>query len=300
MNTSRSVPLLLAVVLLASSALSRADHHLQAVEFTSQKLSDSVYLLQGKGGNLALSVGADGLFLIDNDLAEIRAATRKAIAAISPEPVKFVVNTHWHSDHVGANALLGEEGAIIVAHDKVRARLLKGGRIAALDANIPPAAPAALPVVTFADSLTFHWNGDTVRVEHPVASGHTDGDGVIFFEEDNILHSGDLFFNGLYPFIDVSSGGSLSGTLAGVERLLERCDAQTRIIPGHGPLGNKQALQRYRDMLVVVKQRIETLKAEGKSREQIIAAKPTADLDAQWGNGFLKPDQWVGIAVDAL
>lgn len=294
------IPALLASAsLMTGSAI--AHEHEAPVSFESTQLSKNLYLLQsGKGGNLALSVGDDGLLLIDDDYADISDKTRAAIAEISAEPVKFVVNTHWHFDHAGGNQMLGEQGAVIVAHDNVRKRLLSGGEVKAFGAKIPPAPKAALPVLTFADSMTFHWNGSAIEVVHPGASGHTDGDAVIYFVEDNVVHMGDLYFSGLYPFVDSSSGGSLAGVITSVNKVLARIDGDTRVIPGHGPLSNKSELKTYRDMLVAVQEKLSGFKQQGKTVEQVVAEKPTAEFDAQWGKGFLNADTWVGIVYNAL
>jgi len=291
--------------LLASACLMAgtvaAHEHEEAITYESTPLSKNLYMLQsGKGGNLALSVGEDGLLLIDDDYAEISEKTRAAIAGISAESVKFVVNTHWHFDHTGGNQMLGEEGAIIVAHDNVRKRLLSGGEIKAFSAQIPPAKKAALPVLTFADSMTFHWNGTRIDVVHPGASGHTDGDAVIYFVEDNVVHMGDLYFAGLYPFIDGSSGGSLAGIITSVDKVLARIDGDTRVIPGHGPLSNKSELQVYRGMLTSVQKKLMQFKQQEKTVEQVVAAKPTAEFDAKWGHGFLNADTWVAIVYQTL
>lgn len=278
-----------------------AHEHEAPVSFETTPLSESLYLLQsGKGGNLALSVGEDGLLLVDDDYADISDKTQAAIAEISAEPVKFVVNTHWHFDHAGGNQVLGETGALIVAHDNVRKRLLSGGKIAAFNADIPPADKAALPVMTFADSMTFHWNGATIEVMHPSASGHTDGDAVIYFVEDNVMHTGDIYFAGLYPFIDASSGGSLAGVINSVDKVLARIDGDTRVIPGHGPLSNKRELQAYRGMLASVQAKLLAYKQQNKTVEQVVSAKPTAEFDAEWGHGFLNADTWVSIVYQAL
>lgn len=268
--------------------------------FSQQKLSDNLYMLTGKGGNLALSTGSDGLLLIDDDHFDMADKMRAAIKAISDEPVKFLINTHWHFDHTGGNQMLGESGAIIVAHDNVRQRLLSGGTIKAFDAQIAPAKKTALPVVTFADSISFHWNNDTIDVVHPSGSAHTDGDAVIFFKNDNVLHMGDLYFNNMYPFIDASSGGSMLGVIEAVSVLIKKIDADTRVIPGHGALSNQAELIEYRNMLQAVYKKVVALKKSGKTIEEVIAAKPSADFDAKWGGGFLKPDIWIGIIYTAI
>ena len=290
---------LIAAALLVSQPILAHDHA-ELPEFKQQKLSDNLYMLTGKGGNLLLSTGADGLLLIDDDYADMSDKTRAAVKAISAEPVKFLINTHWHFDHTGGNQMLGEAGTIIVAHDNVRQRLLSGGTIAAFNANIAPAAKPALPVVTFADSVSFHWNGETIDVTHPSGSAHTDGDAVVFFKNDNVLHMGDLYFNNIYPFIDASSGGSMLGVIEAVTSLLNDIDDNTRVIPGHGALSNKAELMQYRDMLQSVYAQVLKLKTSGKTVEQVIAAKPSASFDAQWGGGFLKPDVWVEIIYSAI
>ena len=290
---------LIAAALLVSQPILAHDHS-ELPEFKQQQLSDNLYMLTGKGGNLLLSTGADGLLLIDDDYADMSDKTRAAVKAISAEPVKFLINTHWHFDHTGGNQMLGETGTIIVAHDNVRQRLLSGGTIAAFNANIAPAAKPALPVVTFADSVSFHWNGETIDVTHPSGSAHTDGDAVVFFKNDNVLHTGDLYFNNIYPFIDASSGGSMLGVIEAVTSLLNDIDDNTRVIPGHGALSNKAELMQYRDMLQSVYAQVLKLKTSGKTVEQVIAAKPSASFDAQWGGGFLKPDVWVGIIYSAI
>lgn len=269
-------------------------------QFSQTKLSENLYMLSGKGGNIAVSTGSDGLLLIDDDYVDMADKTRAAIKAISDQAVKFLINTHWHFDHTGGNEMLGDSGTIIVAHDNVRERLLNGGAIKAFNMTVEPAKEKALPVVTFADSMSFHWNNETIDVIHPSSSAHTDGDAVIFFKNDNVLHMGDLYFNNMYPFIDASSGGSMKGVIDSVTMLIEKIDDQTRIIPGHGALSNKSELIEYRNMLQAVYTKILALKNNGKTLEQVIAAKPSADFDEKWNGGFLKADVWVGIIYTAI
>lgn len=286
--------------LLFSVAISAHEDANKGPKFSQVKLSDNLYMLAGKGGNLAVSTGTDGLLLIDDDYLDMADKTLAAIKAISDEPIKFLINTHWHFDHTGGNQMLGDIGTIIVAHDNVRRRLLSGGTIKAFNMAVEPAKKQALPVVTFAESMSFHWNDDTIDVIHPSSSAHTDGDAVIFFKKDNVLHMGDLYFNGMYPFIDPSSGGSMKGVINSVAMLITNIDDKTRIIPGHGALSNKAELIEYSKMLQAVYNKVLALKTSGKTLEQVVAAKPTANFDEKWGGGFLNADAWVGIMFTAI
>jgi glyoxylase-like metal-dependent hydrolase (beta-lactamase superfamily II) len=283
--------------LVATSAFAQQDF--SNVQIKTIAVAEGVYMLAGRGGNIGLSVGRDGAFLIDDQYAPLTDKILAAIAAVTDKPVRFLVNTHWHGDHTGGNENIGKGGTIIVAHDNVRKRLAKGQFMKVFNANIPPAPPGALPVITFADGVTFHWNNETLEVVHS-KSAHTDGDAVIYFNNATVVHVGDLFFNGIYPFIDAGSGGSLEGVIAGVDDVLDRIDDNTRVIPGHGPLGNKADLKAYRDMLATVQGRMTELMNEGKNIDEIVAAKPTADYDAKWGGGFLKPDKWVKIVYSVM
>ena len=282
---------------IATSAFAQQDF--SNVQIKTIAVAEGVYMLSGRGGNIGLSVGEDGAFLIDDQYAPLTDKIQAAIAAVTDKPVRFLVNTHWHGDHTGGNENIGKGGTIIVAHDNVRKRLAKGQYMKVFDANIPPAPPGALPVITFADGVTFHWNNETLEVLHS-KSAHTDGDAVIYFKNANVVHVGDLFFNGIYPFIDAGSGGSLEGVIAGVDDVLGRIDDNTRVIPGHGPLGNKADLTAYRDMLVTIQGKMTKMMNEGKNMDEIVAAKPTADYEAKWGGGFLKPDQWVKIVYSVM
>ncbi len=269
------------------------------VRFETQRAGERVYILIGQGGNIGLSVGGDGAFVIDDQFAPLTPRILEEIAKLSDAPVRFVVNTHWHGDHTGGNENLGKAGAIIVAHANVRRRMSERQFMEVFDRTVEPSPEAALPVVTFERSLTFHWNDETIEVVH-VPPAHTDGDSFVHFRHANAIHAGDLFFNGTYPFIDTGTGGHLAGMIQAVDRVLGRCDEKTRIIPGHGPLASRADLERYRRMLATTRDRIEPMVRAGRSRDEVIAAKPTADLDADWGGGFMKPDVWVGIAYDGF
>ena len=252
-----------------------------AVEITPVKLTDNLYLLTGRGGNIGLSIGADGAFVIDDQFAPLTDKILAAIRGLTSEPVKFVLNTHWHGDHTGGNENLGKAGALIVAHDNVRKRM-NPAEFKDLVGSSNQAPPVALPVVTFSEEITFHWNSETIHVVH-VANSHTDGDGIVIFEKANVVHMGDTFFNGRYPFIDVASGGSVQGMIASTNRVLGMLRAGTRIIPGHGDLTDAASLTAYRDMLVQAQGLIAPLVQRGMSEDEVVAAKPTAALDAKWG-----------------
>ena len=282
------------VVLLGGPAAAFAQQDFSKVEVTSQKVAEGVYMLTGAGGNIGLSVGADAAFLIDDQYAPMTPKIKAAVAALTSKPVRFVLNTHWHGDHTGGNKDLGESGTLIVAHENVRKRMTAEQFLEAFGMKVPPADPAALPVVTFSDSVTFHLNGEEIYAFH-IPPAHTDGDSIIQFRKANVLHGGDTFFNGMYPFIDLSTGGSVNGMIAAADRMLALAGDGTKIIPGHGPLATKVELKAFRDMLATARDRVAPLVKAGKTLEQVMAAKPLAELDAKWGQGFLKADTFVSI-----
>lgn len=269
------------------------------VKIEAQKVADGLFVLMGSGGNIGISVGDDGVFMIDDQFAPLSEKITAKIKELSDKPIRFLVNTHWHGDHTGGNENFGNAGAVIVAHENVRERMSKEQFLAAFNARTPPAPPKALPVVTFADAVTFHWNGEEMRVKH-VAPAHTDGDSIIYFSKANVMHMGDTYFNGMYPFIDASTGGNIDGMIAAVDAAMKLTNENTRFIPGHGPVSGLKELKEYRAMLATAAERIHKLMKDGKSREETIKAKPTADLDAKWGAGFLNPDAWVGIVYDGI
>ena len=219
---------------------------------------------------------------------------------VTDKPVSFVLNTHWHGDHTGGNEAFAEAGTLVVAHDNVRKRMSTDQFVAAFNRNVPASPEPALPVVTFNDRTSFHLGGHTVHAIH-IPDAHTDGDAVVHLVEADIIHTGDIVFYGVYPVVDYSSGGSLAGMAAATERLLAMAGPETRFIPGHGPavVGRKQ-LEDYLDMLRTVHDRLETLIAEGKTLEQVLAAKPTADFDEAWGQGFMKPARWIEINYQGM
>lgn len=262
-------------------------------------VATGVYMLEGMGGNVGLSVGKDDAFIIDDQYAPMTPKIKAAVATVTPRPVRFVVNTHWHGDHTGGNEAMAGSGAIIFAHENVRRRMSSEQFLAAFNSRVPASPTAALPVVTFSDTISFYINDDTLRTFH-VRNAHTDGDAIVIFRKANVVHMGDTYFNGMYPFIDVSTGGSVAGMIGASNQVLATTNAATRIIPGHGPLASRADLVRYRDMLVTVRERVGRLVAQGRTLRQVLDAKPLADVDAQWGKGFLKPEVFLTIVYESL
>jgi glyoxylase-like metal-dependent hydrolase (beta-lactamase superfamily II) len=283
---NRHLPILLLIVAAACSSAAAQDF--DAVEIKTEKLSDGVYMLVGRGGNIGLSAGEDTVFMIDDQYAPLTEKIKAAVAAISDMPIQFILNTHYHGDHVGGNEALGEAGSVIVAHENVRARLSTEQFMEFHKRKVPPYSKAALPVITFTRDVTFHLNGDDIRVFH-VEHAHTDGDAIIHFEKANVIHMGDVYFEGMYPFIDLSAGGSIDGVIAAVERVLGMANDKTKIIPGHGPLSDRAGLTAYHDMLTSIRNRIAALITEGKSLDEIVASEPSKEFDEVWGQGFIKP-----------
>ncbi len=269
------------------------------VEIQITQLTDNIYVLFGAGGNIGLSVGEDGAFLIDDQFAPLSEKISKAISTVTDKPVSFLLNTHYHFDHVGGNENFSKTGTIIVAHKNVYERMSTEQVISFFDTTIPPSPEAALPVITFTDEMTFHWNDDDINIFHADVA-HTDGDSMVYFPKANVIHMGDLFFNGMYPFIDIDAKGSMTGMIAGVARVLELINEDTQVIPGHGPMATKADLQAYHDMLVAIRDSVQNQIDRGKSKESIIAAKLTKDFDAAWGNGMIQPDQWITLVYESM
>ena len=264
----------------------------QAGRLITEKAGGSVHMIRGQGGNIGLSVGKDGAFLIDDQFAPFSKRIQAEVAKLSKTPVKFLLNTHWHGDHVGGNENFGKAGAIIVAHENVRKRMSVEQFMKSRNRTIPKAPAVALPIVTFADTVTFHWNGDDIHAFH-VKKAHTDGDVLIHFKKSNVFHMGDVFFHGQYPFIDLDSGGSLDGVIRAVEKVIGLANDKSSIIPGHGLLTDKAGLVAYREMLKTSKANVSKLVKAGKSLQEILDAKPTAQYDAKWGRQFVKAPVWV-------
>jgi cyclase len=286
-----------AALLLPAAAYAQRDF--STVAILTEKLADHVYEMTGAGGNLGVSVGEDGVFLIDSQFAPLTPKIQAAIAKLSDKPVRFVLNTHWHFDHTGGNENLGKAGAVILAQENVRKRLSREGLIAFFGMKTKAEPPIALPIVTFTRDASFHLNGEEIRASY-APNAHTDSDTVVLFTNSNVVHMGDIFFNEQYPFIDTSSGGTVAGVLAAADRALKTISDSTKIIPGHGPLATKADLKAYRDMLAATSGRVAAQIKQGKKLEEVVASKPTAQYDAKWGKGFLPPDKFVEMLYGNL
>ena len=287
------------LALLASAGAYSQEDRFAGVEITTHEAAPGIYMLVGMGGNIGVSVGEDGVFMIDDQFAPLTDRITAAVAALTDQPIRFVINTHWHGDHTGGNENLGNQGALIVAHDNVYQRMSRDTEIGLFNQVVPAAPKAALPVITFNDNVTFRLNGEEIRVVHYQHS-HTDGDSVIHFVNANVIHTGDIWFNGSYPFIDTSSGGSTDGVISSIRTLIDLADDNTRIIPGHGPLSDRQGMQGYLEMLETVRDRMNKLIAEGKSLEDIIELRPNSDYDDAMGKGFINPETFLQILYSDL
>jgi len=250
---------------------------------TVQKLSETVSVLFGQGGNIGVSAGPDGVFIIDDQYGGYGEMISAAVAGISELPIDYVLNTHWHFDHAGSNEYFGHNGSVIIGHDNVRKMLASGAFVSVVDAEIPPASAEALPVITFDESLSLHLNGEEVHMLH-VTPAHTDGDGIVWFKDSNIIHMGDTFLNGIYPLIDVDAGGSIDGMIMTADTVMAFVNDETQIIPGHGPISTKADLKAYRDMCITLRDRIAEMKGRGLSLEEVLAADVTEGLDDRWNN----------------
>ena len=279
----------------AAAPGSLAQQDMSDVQIETVHVADGVYMLVGRGGNIGLSIGDDGPFVIDDQFAPLTDKIQAAIATVTDGSVRFVLNTHWHGDHTGGNENFGKAGAMIVAHENVRRRL-NPEEFRDVMGRTQQAPPDALPVVTFSDAVNLYWNGENIRVFH-VEKAHTDGDVIVYFSNANVVHMGDNFFRGRYSFIDVDSGGGIDGMIAADDRVLTMVHSSTKIIPGHGALSTPDDLREYRNMLITVRDRVRAMLNDGMSVDAIVAAKPTSDLDAVWGDN---PDRFVTMTARSL
>src|SRR5258706_5428605 len=273
-----------------------------AVPIQARQLGDNLTLLSGPGGNVVGLHGSDGLVLVDTFVAPAWPKLQESLASLgggAGGPVKFVINTHWHFDHTDNNAPLHAAGATVVAHANTKRRMSEPHHLAVLELDFAPSPASALPQRVFTDRYTLEANGERLDMSH-VPPAHTDTDVTVRFDHANVLHAGDVYFNGRYPYIDGNTGGRVDGMIEASNRLLRLADADTRIVPGHGPLATKADLVKYRDMLATAADRVRRLKASGKSLEESIAAKPFTDLEGDWGAGRYKGDDFVRIVYLTL
>lgn len=268
-----------------------------AVPIVTTPLVPGMVMLSGPGGNVVVQAGADGKFVVDSFMQPAWPKLKATIDAMGPGPIALLIDTHWHFDHTDNNANFHKAGADVLAHDNTRKRLNEAHDL--LGMHIEPVPPSARPTETFRTSKTLQANGESIELTY-CPPAHTDTDIYVRFTKANVLHMGDVFFNGVYPFIDAGTGGTINGMIAGAEQGLTLANEQTKIVPGHGPLGDKAALQRAHDMLVTARDRVKALKDAKKSLADVIAAKPTADLDATWGKGFTPPDSFVTLVYNTL
>jgi cyclase len=287
----------LSLVALLSASCALAQPKPDDVTIRVEKIAPGVAVLFGQGGNIGLSYGVDGNVLIDDQFAPLTPKILAAVATVDPDPVQFLINTHFHGDHSGGNENLAKAGAIIVAQDNVRTRM--GQENMVLGGKVAPSPTGALPIVTFAQDMSVYRNGDRLHIFY-APHAHTDGDAIIHFEKANVVHMGDTFFNGLYPFVDTDSGGNIRGIIAAADRVLAISNDQTRIIPGHGPVASKADLAAYRAYLVDVVEKVQAAMKVGKTLAQVQTMKPSAAYDAKYGGAFIKPDAFVAEIYASL
>jgi len=277
--------------------LAAARAQTAAVPIEALKLSDTLTMLSGPGGNVVVLNGPDGKIVVDTFVQGVWPALKQRLDAMGNAPIKLVIDTHWHFDHTDNNESFRNAGAGVLAHENTRKRLSESNDLLGMHFN--PAPAAARPTDTFTQTRTMQANGERVDLGY-IPPAHTDTDIYIHYTRANVLHLGDVFFNGMYPFIDASTGGSINGMITGTERMLKMANDTTKVVPGHGPLGDRPALTKYRDVLVTVRDRVRKLKEAGRSVQDVVTAKPTADLDATWGKGFMQPDVFVTIVYNTL
>ncbi|MBW2382235.1 MAG: MBL fold metallo-hydrolase [Deltaproteobacteria bacterium] len=275
-------------------AASAHAQEMDAVEIRSVELATGLHMLTGRGGNMLVSIGSDGVLLIDDQFAPLSPKILAKIEELGGGPVRMVFNTHWHGDHTGGNENLAAQGAIVIAHENVRVRMSTDQVIAGLGREVPAAPPAAWPVATFQRRINLHLNGQTIQALH-VDPAHTDGDAIVHFEEADVIHTGDTYVAGMYPFVDLSSGGRVEGFLKAADQILARAGKKTKIVPGHGPLSDRKQLEEWRAMLVDVRRNVVASVEAGLSVDEILAARPTAEWDERYGGGFTTPERFVRI-----
>jgi cyclase len=292
----------------AADLLASMRAKFNAAPLETQRLAEDVTMLSGPGGAVVVLNGPDGKFVVDTFVAPAWPRLKEALDSLGSAPVQYVIDTHWHFDHTDNNAHLHAAGATVLAHENTRKRMSEPHDLPVLyraadgtltGLHFDPSPVEALPQQTFAVSHKLQANGETLALQH-VAPAHTDSDIYVHFQNANVIQMGDLFFNGMYPYIDPGTGGKITGMIAAADKILSLADNDTKIVAGHGPLGNKTDLMKFRDMLITSRDRVEKLKSAGKSAEEAVAEKPFADLDPAWGKGIINSDQWVQVVYLTL
>jgi cyclase len=286
----RFLMLLFVCALPAGAVAQQPDY--SKVEIKATKVAGNVYMLQGSGGNIGVSVGTDGILIVDDQFAPLADKIRATLKGLNQGKLRFILNTHWHGDHTGGNVAFGPE-APIIAHDNVRKRLSTEQRIDFFKSTVPPAPKEALPVITFNQSLSVHFNGEEIRAIH-FPNGHTDGDSVIFFTTSNVVHLGDDFFSGSFPFVDVDNGGNVVGLAKNIGEIITKIPAGAKLIPGHGPLSTIDDLKLYHRMLLETTDVVRKKVAAGKTLDQV-KTEGLPDEWKSWGAGFIKTEQWIEL-----
>jgi glyoxylase-like metal-dependent hydrolase (beta-lactamase superfamily II) len=269
------------------------------VEIKTTDLGDNVYILEGQGGNITVAVAKDGIIMVDGEYAPLHDKIKAAIATISNQPVKYLINTHFHGDHTGGNELFAKDGITVVSEINVKNRLAAGTTNGLTGAKTPPAPQGALPSKTYTGAFKIRLSGRAADLKH-IANAHTDGDTYIWFKTANVLSTGDTFTNGRYPNIDFANGGNIKGMIAATDVYLKLTNAKSRIVPGHGPIADKAALTEYRTMLISARDRMAKLVKDGKSEDDVVAAKPFADLDAKWAPTELASKNFIRVVYHSL
>lgn len=294
--TSHQTWVLLTLLFLPLCAFSQWDE----VTITPTPLRDSVYLLEGRGGNIVISIGSDGVFMVDAQYAPLSDKILATVSTLTDRPLRCLFNTHWHGDHTGGNANMHQAGALIVAHENVRKRMSTQQFMQSLNRTVPASPTAALPVVTFAEDIELHFNGQDILGFHAHTGAHTDGDALVYFQQANIIHTGDVFFSGKFPFIDRSSGGHIDGMINFCNAILMLADEETIIVPGHGPLSTRQDLATYVEMLRDLRTKVAVALKAQKTLDEVLAAQLTAPYPADYGQGFINDQQIITFIYQSL